>query len=323
MKKLLMVILCASIITPTFVSANENSERKGENGARHAATQAQAAHFEKKDKKEKKEIKKEKREEREEVKKEKARKINYFFCVTATDWKVVPMEAYKYNNSNNYLGEDCVKLPGNIAKRLQAIMGSATSTATTTVDTVAPIITLATASVVTPTGATISWTTNELANGNIYVSTVSPVVLATATTLGTTTLSTLHSFNLASLTPSTTYYYVVKSADVSNNVATSSQMSFVTPATPDVTAPVISTVVPFTVASTTATVAWTTNESSTGKLWYGTTTPSTLFATTTSGTTHAFSLTGLTASTTYQLLFEAKDLANNTATSTASLVTTN
>lgn len=319
MKKLLMVILCASIITPTFAFANENSERKSENGARHAAPQAQAAHFEKKDKKEKKEIKKERKEEREEVKKEKAKKINYFFCVTATDWKVVAVEAYKENNSNNYLGEDCVKLPGNIAKRLQAIMG----TATTTVDTIAPIITLATASAVAPTSATISWTTNEFANGNIYVSTSTPVNLASSTTLGSTTLSLIHSFSISGLSPSTTYYYVVKSADASNNVSTSTQMSFVTPATPDVTAPVISTVVPFTVASTTATVSWTTNESSTGKLWYGTSTPSTLFATTTSGLTHSFSLTGLTASTTYQLLFEAKDLANNTATSSASLVTTN
>ncbi len=93
--------------------------------------------------------------------------------------------------------------------------------------------------------------------------------------------------------------------------------------TPDILAPVISTVVPFTVASTTATVAWTTNESSTGNLYIGTSTPSTLFATTTLGLTHSFNLTGLTASTTYQLLFEAKDSANNIATSSASLVTTN
>ncbi len=320
-----MIILMTAIVSPTFAYADDKkSEQKSENNSRKTAQMTQKIEkkeIKKEKKEEKREEKKEHREEKKEIKKVKAKKMNYFFCVTATDWKVVPVEVYKDNNSNNYLGEDCVKLPSNIAKRLQAIMGGAP--ATTTPDILAPIITLATATGVTPTSATISWTTNELTNGNIYVSTVSPVVLATATTLGTTTLSTLHSFNLAGLTANTTYYYVVKSADASNNVATSSQMSFVTPATPDVTVPVISTVVPFTVASTTATVAWTTNESSIGKLWYGTTTPSTLFATTTSGLTHSFSLTGLTASTTYQLLFEAKDLANNIATSSASLVTTN
>lgn len=320
-----MVILCVSLISPTFAYAdNGKSERKGENNSRKSAQVTQKIEkkeIKKEKKEEKREEKKEHREEKKEVKKVRAKKMNYFFCVTATDWKVVPVEAYKENNSNNYLGEDCVKLPSNIAKRLQKIMGG--TTATTTPDVLAPVITLATATGLTPTGATISWTTNELANGNIYVSATSPVNMSTATTLGTTTLSTLHSFNLSGLTANTTYYYVVKSADASNNVSTSTQMSFVTPAVADTIAPVISTVVPFTVASTTANVSWTTNESATGKLWYGTSTPSTLFATTTSGTTHAFSLTGLTASTTYQLLFEAKDLANNAATSSASLVTTN
>lgn len=311
----------ASIVSPTFAFAdNDKSEHNRENNSRKASQMAQKT--EKKEiMKEKKEEKREHKEERKEVKKVKAKKINYFFCVTATGWKVVPVEALKDNNSANYLGEDCVKLPSNIAKRLQKIMGG--TTATTTPDIIAPVITLTTATGVTPISATISWTTNELANGHIYVSTTTPTNLATATTLGTTTLSTLHSFNLAGLTASTTYYYVVKSADSVGNTATSSQMSFVTPATPDVTSPVISTVVPFTVASTTATVSWTTNESATGKLWYGTSTPSTFFASTTTGMTHLFNLIGLTASTTYQLLFEAKDLASNTATSSASLVTTN
>lgn len=321
-----MVILMASIVSPSFALANENSERKGENGSRKSAQMSQK--IEKKEIKNeykslKKEEKREDREEKKEVKKIKAKKMNYFFCVTATGWNVVPMEAYKDNNSANFLGQDCVKLPGNIAKRLQAIGATSTSTATTTVDTTAPIITLATASVITPTSATISWTTNEVANGNIYVGTSTPMNLASSTTLGSATLSTLHSFNLTGLIANTTYYYVVKSADAVGNTATSLQFSFVTPAIADTVAPVISSTVSSTVASTTASVSWNTNEFTTGKLWYGTSTPATLFGATTASSTHSFSLTGLTASTTYKLHFEAKDLAGNTATTTASITTTN
>ena len=349
-----MVILMVSITAPSFAFADNNkSERNGDNDSRKSA-QTILKNEKKEMKKEIKEIKKEFKEAKKEVKNEikslkkdddddkdelhyatttpvvvatstattspsvkTSKKINYFLCKTETGWNVVSLEGVKNKNSARALGKYCMKLPYGFAKKFNG------ATATTTPDILAPVITLATATGVTTTGATISWTTNELANGNIYVSATSPVNMATATTLGTTTLSTLHSFNLSGLTASTTYYYIVKSADGAGNTATSSQLSFVTPAVADTVAPVISTVIPFTVASTTATVAWTTNESATGKLSFGTSTPLTLFASTTTGMTHSFNLTGLTASTTYQLLFEAKDVANNIATSSASLVTTN
>ncbi|MEK7148734.1 MAG: fibronectin type III domain-containing protein [Patescibacteria group bacterium] len=326
MKKLLMIILLASIITPSLAFADNKSERKWENDSHKYA---QTVHkYEKKEKKEehkeerkewKEERKKEKREHKEEKKENKAKKINYFFCVTATGWNVVPVDAYKHNNSSNYLGEDCVKLPGNIAKRLRNILG----TGTTTPDIIAPVISGISASFVAPTSAKISWTTNEPANGNVYFSTSTPVNLSTATTVGTSTLSTVRSLNITGLTASTTYYYVVKSADIAGNVSTSTQQSFVTPAVADTIAPTISSIVISPVASTTATVSWNTNEFATGKLWYGTSTPTTLFASTTTGFTHVFNLFGLVASTTYNLLFEAKDAASNTATSSASFVTTN
>lgn len=354
-KKLLMVILMVSIVTPSFAFAdNEKSERKGENRNNSQKSVQMAQKIEKKEiknevksfKKEAKEIKKEvKKIEIKEIKSVKkdddhddddnkkyrlatttatttspvqtAKKVNYFLCKTDTGWNVVPLVGEKKKNSNNALGKYCMKLPYGFAKKFN------TPTATTTPDVVAPVISGITVSGVTTTSAIVAWTTNELANGNIYISTSTPMNLASSTTLGSVTFSTAHSFSITGLTANTTYYYVVKSADSAGNVATGAQQSFVTPAVADTTAPVISSTVSSTVASTTATVAWTTNENATGKMWYGTSTPSTLFGTTTSGMTHSFSLTGLTASTTYQLLFEAKDIANNTATSTASLVTTN
>lgn len=324
MKKILMVILMTSIVSPTFAFANDNSERKGENSSRKSVQMV--LKNEKKDIKNeykafKKEVRKDYKEEKKEVKKEKAKKINYFFCVTATGWNVVPVEAYKENNSSNHLGEDCVKLPGNIAKRLQAIMGTATSTATTTIDTTAPVISLLSTSGIGSTSATISWTTNEAANGNVYFSTSTPVNTITASTLANAAYSTGHSFSLTSLSPSTTYYYVVKSADVSNNVATSSQFSFTTPAIADIVAPIISGITTSGIASTTATVSWNTNELATSKVYFGlnTSTSSLPFMyNPTLSLAHSFTLTGLIASSTYNFYTESADAANNIATSTLS-----
>lgn len=94
--------------------------------------------------------------------------------------------------------------------------------------------------------------------------------------------------------------------------------------TPDVTAPIISAITVSSVASTTAAVSWTTNELATGKLYYGTSTPLTLFGSNaTLSLTHSFNLTGLTASTTYNLLLESSDAVGNVATTTSLLTTTN
>lgn len=97
----------------------------------------------------------------------------------------------------------------------------------------------------------------------------------------------------------------------------------------DTNAPSISAV-SITPASTTATVSWTTNESASSRVWYGTSTPLTLANPTLSvfnstlTLAHSLSLTGLSASTTYYVVVESKDAAGNTATSSSSsFVTTN
>lgn len=90
--------------------------------------------------------------------------------------------------------------------------------------------------------------------------------------------------------------------------------------TPDTTAPVISSVASSGIGSTTTTVGWTTNESATSKVYYGTVTPLVLgSASSTSDaslvTSHSLNLIGLSASTTYYYVAESKDAANNTALS--------
>jgi peptidoglycan hydrolase-like protein with peptidoglycan-binding domain len=100
-----------------------------------------------------------------------------------------------------------------------------------------------------------------------------------------------------------------------------------TPPVTDTTAPVISAVTSGSVATTTATITWTTNENATGKVYFGTVNPlvlasATANSTATLSTAHSFVLTGLSASSTYYYVVESKDAANNTATSSQGTFTT-
>ena len=102
-----------------------------------------------------------------------------------------------------------------------------------------------------------------------------------------------------------------------------------TPPVADTMAPVISLASVSSIATTSASVSWNTNEAATGKVYYATSSPVTLATATnvshdTLTLSHMLSLTGLTASTTYYYVLESKDAANNVATTSAqSFVTTN
>ncbi len=111
-------------------------------------------------------------------------------------------------------------------------LNTATSSDTTfttlaPVDSAAPVIF---SSTLTPTAnsATVGWSTNELATGKVYYGTSTPVNLATAASVGDTTLVTTHTFNLTGLSASTTYYYVLESKDAANNTATTTTLNFQT-----------------------------------------------------------------------------------------------
>ncbi len=162
--------------------------------------------------------------------------------------------------------------------------------------------------------ATITWTTDESAT--------SVVQYGTTAALGSTTngaSGTSHSVALSGLTSGTTYYYRVTSADTTGNTTTSPAVSgapatFATPVVtpPDVTAPAISAVAAA-VSGTSATVTWTTDESATTKVDYGTTTSLGTTATGATGTSHSVPLTGLTAGT-YYYRVTSGDAAGNSTT---------
>jgi len=98
------------------------------------------------------------------------------------------------------------------------------------------------------------------------------------------------------------------------------------PAT-DIIAPIISAISIGSVASTSASISWATNEPATSKVYFATSTPLDLsIATTVTGsgllTAHALTLSPLTASTTYNYIIESKDVSNNIATTSQNFFTT-
>jgi phosphodiesterase/alkaline phosphatase D-like protein len=184
-------------------------------------------------------------------------------------------------------------------------------------DTTPPVIT---AVVATPTvnSATVTWTTNEAADGQVEYAATLPGEVSTLVTA----LTTPHSITLTGLTPNTTYYYRVRSRDAAGNLALSTILTFRT-LTPDTTPPVITAVVA-TPASNSSTVTWTTNEAADGQVEYGTSpsfgTLSTLVTALT--TPHSITVTGLTANTTYYFRVRSRDAAGNLATSATSTFST-
>ncbi len=97
-----------------------------------------------------------------------------------------------------------------------------------------------------------------------------------------------------------------------------------TTTTPDVTAPIIGVPVVNGVGTTSATVIWSTNESASGVVAFGTSTNYGMTASQGSpfSTSHSIVLTGLSASTTYHLQVTSADHKGNTATSSNITFTT-
>lgn len=201
---------------------------------------------------------------------------------------------------------------GNVATSSDQVF---TTPAASVADVTPPVISGVT---ITPssTSAVVNWLTNELSDSQVVYGT------STAYNFEMTTnpsLVTSHSQTITGLIPSTTYHIQVKSKDAAGNTATSSDQVFATLAPPDTTAPAISGIA-LAISSTTAIVSWTTNESSTSKVYYSTSTPVTTataanISNSSLVTSHSLNLVGLTLGTTYYFVVESGDAANNTTMS--------
>ncbi|MDD5221106.1 MAG: fibronectin type III domain-containing protein, partial [Candidatus Pacebacteria bacterium] len=167
-------------------------------------------------------------------------------------------------------------------------------------DVAAPVISLVDVGDPSKDQITITWTTDEEADSYIGYS------LATTTynlEQGNPTMATSHSVTLVGLVPNSTYYARVKSTDPSGNIAidnnSGSGYSFTTLAASS-NPPTISNIQFSNVTHNAATIAWTTDISSTSFVEYGQDTSygysQGSFTLTTS---HSVSLTGLLSEATY------------------------
>lgn len=108
---------------------------------------------------------------------------------------------------------------------------------TITLDATNPTISAVSASNITQTAATITWTTDENANSTVEYG----LTTSYGQTASDTPLVTNHTIGLTGLSDSTTYHYRVKSTDAAGNQATSSDATFQTGA--DITPPTNTSIV--------------------------------------------------------------------------------
>ena len=93
-------------------------------------------------------------------------------------------------------------------------------------DIVPPVISAVATSAISYSEATISWTTDE--NSSSTVSYGTTISYGNAST--SAIFSTFHTIILSSLLPDTTYHFQISNADISGNIATSSDLIFTTSA---------------------------------------------------------------------------------------------
>lgn len=218
----------------------------------------------------------------------------------------------KKHNGERPIVPPCQILPPGIDKKIDH--------PTSTTDTTAPVISAILASV-TNNSATITWTTNETANSQIFYGT--STAYGSNTTLDTL-LVTSHSQAISGLSANTVYHFQVKSKDAAGNMAASADQTFTTSGIADTTAPVISAIAVSNVSSTSAMVGWTTDEVSDSQIEYGTSTSYGLMTSlnTSLVTSHNQNLTGLMPNTMYHFRVKSKDASNNLATSADQTFTT-
>ncbi len=110
-----------------------------------------------------------------------------------------------------------------------ATSGDQTLTTNALPDTTPPVI-LSTGVSASSTSAVISWVTNEAATSKVYFGSVSPLnIMSTSTfSVSNTTLATSHTIGITGLTTSTTYFFIIESANAASNSTTSTQQSFTT-----------------------------------------------------------------------------------------------
>ena len=190
------------------------------------------------------------------------------------------------------------------------VSGDRTFTTMAAPDRTAPTITNVQATV-THNSATVTWTTNEVANSMLHYGRQA----STATWTGLADFVTQHSVTVTGLTPSTQYTYWVRSADPTGNIGESAHLTFTTALAPDTTAPSIQSRTVVEITQTSAKVQWRTNEAAASVVYYGTTNAYGLEAAVGgTRTDHDVPLSRLQSNRTYHYQVRSTDAAGNLAT---------
>jgi len=156
----------------------------------------------------------------------------------------------------------------------------------------------------------LSWSPNsdaDLAGYNLYYGTASRTY-GTRVNVGIVSSYTLTGLNAG------TYYFAVTAYDSSGNESGfSNEASLAISSAPDTTAPLVSGVGASSLASSGATISWTTNEASDTQVEYGTTTAYGSSSTLVSSlvTSHSTTLSGLQSSKVYHYRVKSRDAATN------------
>lgn len=161
------------------------------------------------------------------------------------------------------------------------------------------------ATAITPTGATISWTTSRTATSVLEYGTTTGY--GQSVTDGTA--RTTHIATLTGLTAEMLYHYRVTATDTLGQTRTSSDATFTATANT-----LIANIAATVLSPSTATVTWTTNHLASSEVRYGETAAyGATVSVETAALNHAVALTGLKPKTTYH--FQAVSVGNSTAAS--------
>ena len=171
---------------------------------------------------------------------------------------------------------------------------------------------------------TITWNTDQASDSYVYYSTSSTV--ASSTLAGTADNTTSHSVTLQNLTPNTTYYFYVKSGVAEDKNVIDGVITYYNfKTTNDATNPTI-TFNPSTdviASDTTLNISWTTDESATSSLEYGTSNAyGSISLNNNYNTNHTYTLTGLLPGTAYYLRIKNTDVNGNGSSATEFTATT-
>jgi Bacterial Ig domain/Purple acid Phosphatase, N-terminal domain len=147
---------------------------------------------------------------------------------------------------------------------IATLIPTSTTTPTSTPTAIPPVATGISASSITRSGATITWTTNQPSSSQVEfgVDVGRPILSAVDASLVTS-----HRLVLTFLAPGATYYYRVRSVLAGGSQGVSGDSTFVT--TPDGSGPALDGVSAQRVTSTTASLGWTTSTGGVAQVEFG------------------------------------------------------